>query len=363
MIDKRHRAFLDEIKAAFENRENDTSDANSRVLIVDGLNTFIRCFAAVPVVNDDGLHIGGISGFLRSLGYAIEITQPTRVVIVFDGKGGSVRRKKLYPEYKERRNPSVRLNRTAVFADKSHESEMLGRELFRTLDYLNCLPVTVLALDNVEADDVMAYIAMSVLPQSHIFIMSADKDFLQLCSDRVEVWSPTKKKIYTPELVKTEYKVAPINFTLVRAISGKGDKSDNIGGIKGFGTSTIVKKFPMLTEERKVELDEVCKHALSFINKPKQKDKMYERFYAGREIVERNCKLMQLGNVDISASAKSKVLEIVRNPIHSMNKYQIMKMFIEDKLYNGIPNMELWLREHWTTIERYAQLSQKKGSK
>ena len=39
---------------------------NDRVLVIDGLNTFIRCFAVNPSTNDDGIHIGGIVGFLNN---------------------------------------------------------------------------------------------------------------------------------------------------------------------------------------------------------------------------------------------------------------------------------------------------------
>ena len=45
-------------------------------------------------MNDDGDHVGGVTGVLKSIGYAIRQTQPTRVIVVFDGKGGSQRRKK-----------------------------------------------------------------------------------------------------------------------------------------------------------------------------------------------------------------------------------------------------------------------------
>jgi len=356
---KRHKELFDELKSKLGQLEEEPQSANSRVLIVDGLNTFIRVFAAVPVMNDDGLHIGGISGFLRSIGYAIEVTQPTRVVVIFDGTGGSVRRKKLYPEYKERRSPDVRLNRSEIFSDKEHESQMLTHELFRIADYLNHLPLVMMALENVEADDVIAYITTHVLTESKVTIMSADKDFLQLINERVEVWSPTKKKIYTPQLVKEEYGVPPQNFCLFRAISGRGDKSDNIGGIKGFGDKTIIKKLPMLAEDRKIEVNEVIEVAKTVVNHPKEEDILLERLYDGRDIVERNVKLMQLGDVDISASTKSKVLERIRQPIPTMNKFEIMKLVFQDKLWAGIPNMELWLRTHWATIDHMAQLSHK----
>ena len=73
----------------FDNLEKgsvETAGPNDKVLIIDGLNTFIRSFAVSPVTNDDGVHVGGISGFLLSIGYAIKTLQPTRVIICFDGR-------------------------------------------------------------------------------------------------------------------------------------------------------------------------------------------------------------------------------------------------------------------------------------
>ena len=68
--------------------QNIDKHKNSRVLIIDGLNTFIRCWSSIPTMNEDGDHVAGVTGVLKSIGYAIRQTQPTRVVVVFDGKGG-----------------------------------------------------------------------------------------------------------------------------------------------------------------------------------------------------------------------------------------------------------------------------------
>ena len=84
---------------------------NSRVLLIDALNTFLRSYAAIPTLDDNGNHIGGMSGFLKSIGSVIRDFKPTRVIIVFDGKGGSQRRRKIYPDYKANRKPPTRLNR------------------------------------------------------------------------------------------------------------------------------------------------------------------------------------------------------------------------------------------------------------
>ena len=214
-------------------KEGQASQAtpDDKVLIIDGLNTFIRSFAVSPVTNDDGIHVGGITGFLMSIGYAIRTLQPTRVIICFDGKGGSQRRRKLFPDYKANRLVRTKLNRTNAFGDKDSESENMKMQLGRLIQYLDHLPIQILAPENIEADDAIAYISKQLLTKSKIFIMSSDKDFIQLVDDRIAVWSPTKKKLYFVDDVREDYKLPAHNYLLYRTLTG--DKSDNIPGIRG----------------------------------------------------------------------------------------------------------------------------------
>ena len=97
MTNQRHLSILDEIKKS--GGDLDIGKPNDSVMLIDGMNLFIRVFSAIPTTNDDGIHIGGIVGFLRSLAYNINMIRPTRTIIVFDGKGGSNRRK-IFPQYK-----------------------------------------------------------------------------------------------------------------------------------------------------------------------------------------------------------------------------------------------------------------------
>ena len=81
-----------------------TFHKHSRTMFVDGLNLFFRNFATLNYINQDGVHIGGLAGFLRSLGTLIKVIQPTSVYLIFDGMGSSTNRKNLLPEYKSGRN-------------------------------------------------------------------------------------------------------------------------------------------------------------------------------------------------------------------------------------------------------------------
>jgi 5'-3' exonuclease len=87
------------------------SSVDDHIMVFDGLNTFIRAFGATPSTNEDGDHVGGITGFLFSIGKAIRDFKPSRCVIVFDGRGGSARRKKIYGDYKANRANKTRLRR------------------------------------------------------------------------------------------------------------------------------------------------------------------------------------------------------------------------------------------------------------
>jgi len=316
----------------------DDGKPNDKVLIIDGLNTFIRVFSVIPTTNDDGIHVGGIVGFLRSIGYTINMFSPTRVIIVFDGKGGSNRRRKLYPEYKQNRKTKYRVNRAYDFASQEDEKQNMIMQLQRVVEYLDNLPITVLSYDNIEADDTIGYLCRQVLTESQITVMSTDKDFLQLTDDRIKIWSPTKKKLYDEQAVFDEYGISSHNYIWYRVLDG--DKSDNIKGVKGLGLKTIQKKLPFLSENRIVDMDEVVTEL------PESKD-----------IIEMNYRLMQLSDVDISGSTKTKIIDRVNEPINRLIKFQFEKMFLEDKLYTALPNLNSWLLTNFNQLNRYAEKS------
>jgi 5'-3' exonuclease len=70
------------------------------VLLIDGLNIFLRAFAVNGSLNEKGVPVGGIMGFMKSLAFAIREMEPTRVIVTYDGAGGSKRRRKINPNYK-----------------------------------------------------------------------------------------------------------------------------------------------------------------------------------------------------------------------------------------------------------------------
>ena len=258
---------------------------NNRVLVVDGLNLYLRAFAVNGALNDNGVPVGGLTGFLRSLAYAIREVNPTRVIIVYDGQGGSQRRRKIHSDYKSNRKPGKRITRWDAFKNATEEKEAMKIQFSRLLTYLDFLPINVISIDRIEADDTIAYIAHTLLNKD-VTIMSSDQDFLQLVNERITVWSPTKKKFYTPRMVMDDYGVPAHNFLMYKTLMG--DKSDNIPGVKGLGPKKLPKILPDLLTQQTLDLDFILEYA------GKGKEPMHKKIVESESQLHINQELMDL---------------------------------------------------------------------
>ena len=220
---------------------------SERILFIDGLNLFFRNFAVMNMVNPDGVHIGGLGGFFRSLGAMIRQMDPTQVYVVFDGAGSANNRKNINPLYKSGRDLQ-RITNWDAFDDKRDEDDSKVDQMVRVIQYLKTLPVKTVSIDKVEADDIIAYLCNKVIndPKDKAFIVSSDKDFIQLVNDNVIVYRPMEKEYYTEQTVIDKYKMSPKNFILHKTLLG--DNSDKIKGIKGLGEKGLYKKFPELMD-------------------------------------------------------------------------------------------------------------------
>lgn len=310
------------------------------ILIIDGLNTFLRNFTMVNHINPDGHHIGGLTGFLKSIGYAIRMVDPTKIVIVFDGVGGSNARRNLFPDYKANRNTN-RITNYDIFLSKDEEQESINNQMERLVQYLKCLPVSVISIDGLEADDIIGYLATKFETHNEtqkVTIMSADKDFLQLVSDKVSAYSPTKKKVYTPKDVMEEYGVSCYNFINYKILLG--DQSDNVPGISGLGPKKIVKLFPELVGDNRVALENIIEKSAELINE----NKLYLSVVERRHQLEINKKLMSLDGDFLSPDNKQLVKEAFTNS-YELNIPLFLQLYHNDKLGESIPNASSWLTQ------------------
>ena len=154
-----YKKLLNEVES--EHESNAQRVRNGRVLIIDGLNTFIRSWTTNPIMNEDGEHTGGVIGSLNSIGYQIRQFNPTRVILTFDGKGGSKRRKELFEGYKADRGKNrFRVNRQyPEMMTQEDEQLSMKRQFVWLVDLLDSLPITTMIYDGIEAGDVIGHIA------------------------------------------------------------------------------------------------------------------------------------------------------------------------------------------------------------
>jgi DNA polymerase-1 len=342
---------MTDLLKAFNEMQFDSKDTgfNSRVLIVDALNTFMRSYAAIPTLDDNGNHIGGMAGFMKSLGFAIRSFKPTRVVLVFDGKGGSQRRRKIYKEYKANRKPPTRLNRSYDMTTDEQEKENMKYQLVSLVEMVECLPVSILALDNIEADDTIAYMSELVTKNGGTSIIySTDKDFLQMVNENVKVYNPVKKKTFDVDIILETYGVHPDNFVFFRSLLG--DKSDNIDGIKGAGEKTLLKYVPEFADPN-VEVN------LNLIEQKytdiKKKPKVIESILDNSSIVNRNMQLMNLRDVDINIDAKMKILHKFEESCPPLRKSDLTRLMVRTNIISSIQNYDEWITFTFTPLARY----------
>ena len=315
---------------------------NSRVLLVDSLNTFMRAFAVIRHVNPNLVPIGGLTGYLRSIGYAIDLVRPTRIILVFDGKGSSINKRYIYPQYKANRGIN-RITNWDMFDNQEQESEAITNQLVRLIDYLKCLPVDIVSIDKIEADDVIGRLCSDF--KGEVTIMSSDRDFLQLVNHRVTVYSPTKKKFYNKEAILQEYGVTPQNFLLQKMLLG--DKGDNVPGVNKLGPKTLIKEFPELAKESIIELDEILEKCEA------GKKSIHESILNFKNQLEINRKLMDLHQPNISEDDLSILAHMIENPNKELDTQQFIKFYNEDLLGNSIGNVQTWLYNKFNEVSKY----------
>jgi len=317
----------------------DETPQSERYLLIDGLNLFFRNFSAINAVNSNGVHIGGLGGFFRSLGALIRNIQPTQVYVVFDGAGSSNNRKNIIPEYKSNRN-ITRVTKHELFDSLEEEDDSKVDQIVRIIQYLKTLPVKTISLPRVEADDIIAYLSseLPVKPEDRVFIVSSDKDYLQLVTEKVIVYRPIEKEYYTTDTVKEKFNVPPHNFLLYKLLMG--DNSDGITGIKGLGPKGLFKRFPELAE-RNLSFDDLID-----IAEAKLKEHIvYARVLHDVPLLEDKHRVMNLSNPMISDTDKMFIDKFIENTHLQFFPSTFVEMCNEDQIGNLIRNTEFWVQD------------------
>ncbi|MBR6727451.1 MAG: DNA polymerase I, partial [Clostridia bacterium] len=198
-----------------------------KLLAVDGNSIINRAFYGVrPLSNKEGLPTNALFGMVSILEKNLEAVKPDYCAIAFDLKAPTFRHK-MYDAYKAGRRPTPEDLLTQM---------PLAKELAAALGFV-CLEKA-----GYEADDILGTLAaMAEGEDCEAYLLTGDRDALQLISDRVHVLLCTNTDTvdFTKERFFEKYGVNSGQFVDVKALMG--DSSDNIPGVPGIGEKTALK--------------------------------------------------------------------------------------------------------------------------
>jgi len=316
-----------------------------RVLMIDGLNLFFRNFAMLNMVNPQGIHVGGLGGFLRSLGALIRQIQPTSVYVIFDGVGSSNNRKNLLPEYKSGRDIK-RITNWEAFDNLEEEHDAKVDQIVRLIQYLKFLPVKTISMAKVEADDVISHLAQVIDKEYNgkSIIVSSDKDFLQLVNDNIIVYRPIEKNFYTDNMVEEKFGLKAENFILYKVLMG--DASDKVAGVKGLGPKKLFKLFPELAQKH-LTLDDIFDIAGGKI----KENVIYSRIVLTESDLRKNYQIMDLAAPMLDNDDKILLEDSIKAEVPKLDTKTFMEFYNEDQLGGIIRNVDFWLNDNFSNLK------------
>lgn len=260
-----------------------------KLLIVDGSALLFQSFYGMPnkIKNQNGQYVEAVVCFLGILLKTIKMLKPSQLLIVFDGENTLVRQE-IDLNYKANRQDF------SLVEDADNPFTQLDI-IKQVLTYLN---FSWFETNNCEADDLIASICNDYSIDYEIIISSADKDFFQLVSDKISVFTYRGKisKLWTNEEIKNKYGFDAKYFSTFKSLVG--DNSDNIKGIKGIGVVTATKLI-----QGYGRLENIFKNLNEIENKLSMKLSLgLEQCKRNYKIIELHSKskLFSLGNCDFT---------------------------------------------------------------
>jgi len=296
-----------------------------RVMIVDAFNQFLRGYIVDPSKNPNGQPIGGMRTFINIMNKITREIEPDMIVVVWDGQGGSKKRRAMNKNYKAGRKP-LRVNWSSdEMTAQDTDNNKLWQQL-RVVEYLNQTPIIQFMEAEVEADDVISYVkSSSMFEDWQKVIVSADKDFIQLLDDKTLLFRPIQKEVLNKNSVIEKFGIHPRNFALARAMAG--DPSANLPGVPRVGMGTIAKRFSFLSEEKDYFVSDLIEECQ---NSENQNLKIYTNVIESEQLIKENYNIMQLSSPQISPQSKNRIDETFEGYKPHYNQTEVRKLMIQD---------------------------------
>lgn len=214
-----------------------------KILVIDGNSIINRAFYGIRLLTThDGRPTNAIYGMLNIVCRHLEAIKPDYAAVAFDLKAPNFRKQR-FSYYKEGRHATPP-ELLAQFADAKECLRLLG--------------LHTLELEGYEADDILGTVSAMAEDNEdiHAYVLSGDRDLLQLISDRVTVLlaSTGETVSYDENTFQEKYGLLPSQMVDLKALMG--DSSDNIPGVPGIGEKTAVKLLSQFGS-----LEELYRHA------------------------------------------------------------------------------------------------------
>ncbi|MCE5221013.1 MAG: DNA polymerase I [Clostridium sp.] len=286
-----------------------------KLLILDSNSLMNRAFYALPpMTNSDGINTNAIYGFMNMLFKMKDEINPDSIIATFDLKAPTFRHKE-YAEYKAGRNKMP-----PEFA----EQFPIIKELLKFMGIKN------FEIEGFEADDLIGTVSKFAENNgTEVFVVTGDKDALQLASDSTKIVI-TKKgvsetAIYDRKTFIDEFKVTPNQFIDVKGLMG--DKSDNIPGVPGVGEKTafkLIKEYGSIEEVLK-NIDNIPGKKL----KENLENNVEQAIFSKKLATIMREVPIELTLEDINSSDKENILEIKKMLI-KLEMKSILSKFKDD---------------------------------
>ena len=202
-----------------------------RLVLIDGKSVFYRGYYAMGALSlSDGTPTGGVYGFAAIAMEIVKKLNPTKVVVAWDSKSSTSKRRAIFEDYKAGRIKP---------GEDFYTQIPLLKELVESLGW------NFVEIDNYEADDIIGTLSKQADETGdwETFIISSDLDMLQIVDDNTHMWRILKgfsniEQIDVAE-IEAKYGIKKSQFLDLKAL--KGDSSDNIPGVAGIGEKTAAK--------------------------------------------------------------------------------------------------------------------------
>lgn len=212
--------------------ENMDATQDKRLFLIDAYAMIFRGYYALirnPRLTSKGVDTSAIFGFTNSLIELIRREKPTHLAVVFDVGQASVRTDD-FSDYKANRSETPEAIKVAI------------PYIHRILEAMH---IPILGVEGYEADDVIGTIACKAEKEGYTtFMVTPDKDFAQLVTDKIKIYKPGLKggdiEILGVEEVKAKYEIEDPK-QVIDFLAMMGDAVDNIPGLEGVGEKTAMK--------------------------------------------------------------------------------------------------------------------------